>query len=243
MEALARGSLDVARDAWRVYTSPARLDRGRALWTAGVLAVTGVLFAFDEEIHGWFDRNEDERWYRPVRRFGDNIEDGGLVSETMPWYAGAAVLGWAFDLEWVANTSFEIIESYVVSAAGKNAALWLVGRRRPARGKGAYAFEAGEGRSFPSGHVIHAVQAATVLSGRIGSRPVSVALYGLAGTIALQRITSDHHWPSDVLLGAVYGYVTAREIMKLRDGRSALAVAPVAVDGGRGAGVAVSWRF
>ena len=54
---------------------------------------------------------------------------------------------------------------------------------------------------------------------------MTILSYGIASTVLLQRITSDHHWPSDVYAGAVFGYFVAHEILELAENRR-LAVAP-----------------
>lgn len=73
-------------------------------------------------------------------------------------------------------------------------------------------FKSGLGNSgFFSGHTVAAVAIATVFARRYGShRWVPFVAYGLAGAIAISRITLSQHFPSDVFLGAALGYSISR---------------------------------
>jgi membrane-associated phospholipid phosphatase len=65
--------------------------------------------------------------------------------------------------------------------------------------------------SFPSGHTIAAFAVATVIARRYKAhRWVPWVAYGLAGTIAFSRVTSQSHFPADVFLGAALGYSISR---------------------------------
>ncbi len=67
------------------------------------------------------------------------------------------------------------------------------------------------GSSFPSGHTIVAVSVATVIARRYRShRWVPWVAYGFAGSIGFSRITLRAHFPSDVVVGTIFGYAIAR---------------------------------
>ena len=70
-----------------------------------------------------------------------------------------------------------------------------------------FEFETKE-NSLPSGHTSTAFTIATVLSERFNNIYASLTLYSLASLTAYQRIYSDVHWLSDVVLGAALGTFT-----------------------------------
>ena len=68
-----------------------------------------------------------------------------------------------------------------------------------------------KGSSFPSGHSAGAFSVATVVAMRYHRhRWVPWAVYGFATAVALSRITTLAHFPSDVFLGGALGYTVTR---------------------------------
>jgi hypothetical protein len=71
------------------------------------------------------------------------------------------------------------------------------------------------GKSFPSGHSIAAWSAAAVFANRCPNRLwIKVAAYSSASAIGLARVTGKNHYPSDVVVGAVLGYLIGSHIGK-----------------------------
>jgi undecaprenyl-diphosphatase len=67
--------------------------------------------------------------------------------------------------------------------------------------------------SFPSGHVLHAVSFSIVLCTYYpGLAPV---LWPFAALVALSRVVLGLHYPSDVIVGAVIGWITAASVLVL----------------------------
>ncbi len=126
-----------------------------------------------------------------------------------------------------------------------------MGRSRPYTNEGNYDIDFfrinDDHNSLPSGHTSTAFVIATVLSQRIDNTFASIALYSLAGLTAVQRIYSDRHWFSDVVLGAAVGTVVGLKVVKLNseneDETSSVKmnVYPVFSHGSFGAGVALNF--
>lgn len=66
--------------------------------------------------------------------------------------------------------------------------------------------------SFPSGHAAGAFSLATVLSNKYPR--FRVPFYILATGISVSRVYLGSHYPSDVLAGAVIGYIFSRLVLK-----------------------------
>lgn len=71
----------------------------------------------------------------------------------------------------------------------------------------------GEWGGWPSGHVSSTVTLAAVLEEAYGPL-VGIPLYGLAGLVAVERLDDEEHHFSDVVFGAVLGYVIGKTVAK-----------------------------
>jgi len=96
----------------------------------------------------------------------------------------------------------------------------LVARKRPAERFGdaqtrIVGPRAADGRSFPSGHTSNAFAWATVLADLYPK--ASPAFYGAASAVAFGRVRLGAHYPSDVLVGALVGYMAGRLVVSNRD--------------------------
>ena len=228
---LAAAVETTVRDAAHVYTSPFRMSRGTALRAAGVIAATGILYAYDREIYDWFGRNGDEDWLSPVLDAGEGIEAVGNMGKANPYWIGGLAVGYALGIDKLTEVMAQVLESYAIWGIFKNGANYLAGRRRPFEREGPRAFEVGGGTSFPSGHAGNVCMLATIVSHHANRRPVTVLAWGLAGAVCLQRVSSDGHWPSDVLVSMAVGTAIAREVIELGEGRR-MTIAPAVGSGG-----------
>ena len=100
-----------------------------------------------------------------------------------------------------------VIDSTLVATALKSAA----GRERPYVDNAAGRFWQG-GNSFPSGHATAAWSAAGVLAHEYPGPLTKLFAYGLASAISVSRVTGKEHFPSDVLIGSVLGYLAAQQV-------------------------------
>jgi membrane-associated phospholipid phosphatase len=229
----------LVHDTAHILTSPFRMSGADALKVSGYLAAAGVLLIFDEEIHAAVDRNAGVFPLKPmveVGRFLDPIGYGRMNA----YYLGG--LGVSYAVGWDTGTAMfgEIVTSFVVYGLLKRPVEWLVGRRRPYEGQGAYAFGQTDATSFPSGHAINAFQLATIVSHHVDRRWFTWAAYFSATCVGLQRIEADAHWPSDIFLSTAFAVATAKGVIALHEDRR-LAVVPRF--GPDGPGCAVAWRF
>ena len=104
-----------------------------------------------------------------------------------------------------------------------------VGRTRPDGGP----------HSFPSGHTSAAFATATVLEHDFGWK-VGVPAYLLAGYVGASRVAGNHHYGSDVVVGAAVGMISARAVTRSRSSLHNISVTPVL--GRSSAGMVLTWN-
>ena len=228
---LGRGLKGWGSDAWYVVSSPARLRKDGALWLGATLVASGVLYAYDQDLLDATRRNREEPGYRQIAEVGEFFEPVGFMGNTNVYYIGALGFGYAFRIKPLERIPAQILESHMIAGGLRNAAKILIGRRRPNEGRGPRAFEWNGGTSFPSGHASVVFEVATILSHHADRLPVTVAAYTIAGAVALQRVESGNHWPSDVLISAISGTLIARTVVRRNEERQVAVVPLVRPDG------------
>jgi len=230
-------------DIGYVVTSPFRLNRNGVLKTVAVLGVTGMIYVMDDEILARLQRG-DSPVYEGIADVGDALEPAGFMPNSLMAWGSAALVGKIAGWNGLETASLQIIESHLIGGGIRNASKWLIGRRRPNEEKSSQFFEFNGGTSFPSGHAAVMFEAATVLSMRTKSLPVSIVCYTAATSVAIQRIESKGHWPSDVFLTAVVSTVVARAVVRRWESREAKRQEGASIGfEPRGAGAALTVRF
>ena len=225
-----------------IYSSPSRIDKGYALWLGGFFALGGVIFAYDQEIYDAIHRNKNHKLYKPFMNLGEACEDLGYMGFTNKYFFAALFTGYLIENETMMNISGDILESFGVAALGKNSTMWTVGRYGPALDMGPRHFRLFDGRSMPSGHSSAIMQFSTIMANHIDYLPFKIAAYTCATSVLFQRVTSDHHWPSDVYVGATFGRLIAQTISRRANSRR-LKVTPTQFYGSDGNGFQVTYGF
>lgn len=209
----------------------------------GFVAVGGLLYAYDGDLHDALKRNEFVEPYKWVRDTGEFFEPVALQGNINKYLIGGMVVGYATGLEPVTLITSDILRSFLLTAIPKETANELVGRRGPLRNEGPRSFERGDGRSFPSGHSLAVSTLARVITYRIPYWPVQAVAYTMMGTVLLQRVTSDHHWPSDAYTGGLYGWFATDHLLRRRDaGRLEIVPTYPSSDVGPGVGMRLTWH-
>ena len=220
---LGSAGVAFASDFWYVASCPLRINRTGLIWTTGVVAASAVVYQYDREILDAVVRNRDAPVLGQVLRVGTNLEPMGMMGRTNPYYAGALGIGYTFQIHPLVQIPAELIESHYIAGGLRNMVKFVVGRRHPFEDPSPRVFDPMKmngGTSFPSGHTSVVYEVATITSMHAHSTPVTVVAYGLATTVAIQRIGSRSHWPSDVLIPAVTGSWIARTVVRRHEERS-----------------------
>ncbi|MEZ5358929.1 MAG: phosphatase PAP2 family protein [Candidatus Zixiibacteriota bacterium] len=229
-------------DAARVYTAPIRLNKKSALILGGILAVGGVIYIYDQEIHDAFQRSKDDPLYKPIRKLGENFERFGYMGDSNKFLVGGLAFSYIIRWDMGVRICSDVLESHFIAGITKNIANKTFGRYRPFEGEGPRYFKFDGGTSLPSGHALNIIQTASIFSYHIDFWPFTVGAYTIAGAMCLERITSNAHWPSDVYFAAVYGYFVSKEILRLNENRR-LRVTPTASNDRQSLGLLLSLSF
>lgn len=188
-------------------TAPVRWqgDDWLKLGAAGV--ATLALITIDQPVNDFFRKNQD-----PV------LNDISAALEPLGTYyalaaaGGLAVHGWLAQNHRSRSTGLLAAESFVLSTLLVRIPKIAAGRSRPNAWWNPDPYEwrgPFTGKSFPSGHTTSAFAVASVIAYQYrDTKWIPVTAYSLAGLAGLSRIYQNHHWTSDVFVGAIFGTAT-----------------------------------
>jgi len=193
------------KDQAEIYSTPFHYSNLK--WDALFLAGTGVLIATDRQASRVLPGNHlDVSW---------NISTVGLYGTS----AAAGIL-W---LSGMATRNDHARETGVLSAEALANTVTvyvglqlITGRERPIEGTGNGRFWHNNAlsSSFPSGHALFTWSMATVIAHEYPRPWVKWLAYGTATAVSVSRFTGGEHFPSDVVVGSVIGYLIGRHIFK-----------------------------
>jgi len=187
--------------------SSAPLHRSSLKWDALFLAGTGVLIATDRQASRALPTNHVD--------LSRNISNVGLYGTS----AAAGVLwlsGLATHNEHTRETGALSAEAFA-NAVPFYAGLQLItGRERPIEGSGNGRFWRNNAlnSSFPSAHALFTWSMASVIAHEYPRPWVKWLAYGTATAVSVTRFTGREHFPSDVVVGSVVGYLIGRHIFQ-----------------------------
>jgi len=191
---------DVWTDQKAIWVAPLKMNRKRFFNTALPLAAaTAGLIATDSRTATWLPNSPDQvKWAKRYARFGAGYTLGFI---TGGWLIGGKIIGKP-EISRVGRNSAEAL----VSAVLTNYALKAITlRERPDQGEGDGRFWHG-GQSFPSGHAMNSWAVAMAVA-RTPNHPkwLEITSYVMATTISVSRWVAHKHFPSDILVGSVFG--------------------------------------
>ncbi len=186
-----------------VYTQPLRWQKADWLKFGGVVASTGILYAYDEEFTRYFSRHRNKvpnmllelGWYygSPQNFFliASGVYGYGILSKNKPWR----------------DTGLLIISSAVATGLIQTLTKTMVGRARPNADEGPYSYELFSNEpdyhSFPSGHTILSITASHAIAKQFDNIWVKSGIYTLGMIAPVSRLWENAHWVSDVFLAGV----------------------------------------
>lgn len=185
------------------FAQPTRWDKKDFAYLGGTLVGAGVLYLSDEEISGFFRRQDKD--IPPVVsefgfRFGKPLVNYGLTGSVY-------LVGLLSNNEKIRYTGVLLITSASVSGLLQQVIKTAAGRARPITGLGHDYFDPFNGTpafsSFPSGHTALSVTTCYALSKQFSSPWIKGGFYALGMVSPLSRIWEGAHWASDVFLSTV----------------------------------------
>jgi membrane-associated phospholipid phosphatase len=195
------------KDQSGIYSAP--FHRSALKWDAPFLASTGALIATD--------RHASRALSQDHINVSQTISDVGLYGTSAA--AGAfLVAGLATHNEHARETGFLSAEALANTMPIYGALQFMAGRERPNEGTGNGRFRQNNalGSSFPSAHALFAWSMASVIAHEYPRPWVKWLTYGTALAVSVTRFSGREHFPSDVLVGSVIGYLVGRHIFNVR---------------------------
>ena len=190
-------------DQKAIYTAP--FHRKNLKWDLLFLAGTGGLIALDKHASGGLSREHTN--------VSQIISDIGLYSTV-----GAVGLLGISSLktkdEKARETALLGAESFANTFVVYTFTQLATGRERPLEGNGNGDFWKNNalGSSFPSAHSTFTWSLASVVAHEYPQSWVQCLSYGTATAVSVTRFTGLKHFPSDVAVGAVFGYLIGQHI-------------------------------
>jgi Capsule assembly protein Wzi/PAP2 superfamily len=194
----------MAGDQKAIWTSPFHLRLRDADWLVPLGGLAAALLVTDTDVSRHL--SNDPSRISNSRTFS-NMGAASLIGGA----GGLYLLGKLRHSEHMRETGLlsgeAVLGSYLAATAIKSAA----GRERPYIGNAEGRFRQG-GNSFPSEHATAAWAAAGVLAHEYPGPLTKLFAYGLASAISASRVTGKEHFPSDVLVGSILGYLIAQHV-------------------------------
>lgn len=231
-------------DFKNIVTSPARWETSDWI-TATLVAGIGVgLYDNDTKIQKWVSDHKTSA----TNKIGDDITLVGHGVLTIPVVGGLYLYGQVAGDGKATETALLSVESFILTGVFVQVLKRTCGRHRPYTGDPYNTWDgpslSSSKDSFPSGHASSAFAVATVIAEEYDNYIVPPLAYTVATITALNRVSHNAHWSSDIFIGSAIGYFTGKAIVASHAGgkQSRVSVAPMIDDAG-GLGMVVTYKF
>lgn len=200
--------VDFLQDQKDIYTDPAHIRLADATWLVPLGGLAAGLFATDRQYSTSLTQNSS------TLRHYKTFSNAGLAS-LVGAGAGLYVFSYpAHNVHW-RETGFLAGEAALNSLITVEALKYATGRERPYQGNGEGHFLSG-GTSFPSEHSAAAWSIAGVIAHEYPGPLPKILAYGMASAVSISRVRAREHFPSDVFIGGVLGYLVSESVYRRR---------------------------
>ncbi|WP_018614403.1 phosphatase PAP2 family protein [Segetibacter koreensis] len=225
-------SVLLADDIKQAVTKPLHTKGKDWLKVGGFAVVTGAVSLANKPVNDYaVTLHKNNPGLSSVSKYVTNF--GGAYE--LYAIAGFYAYGLIFKSQKEKTTTALATQAYITAVGISFVAKYLAGEQRPyytdplTNKRGPifhgpfYAFKKGpDGKrlgtenfsSFPSGHTTAAFAAATVYAMEYRDKPlIPILSYSAATLVGLSRITENKHWPVDILVGGMLGYLSGRQVV------------------------------
>jgi membrane-associated phospholipid phosphatase len=202
--------LEILKDQIPIWTSPVRIRTHDLRWLLPLGAATGVALATDTDVMRDVSR---ERSFNKDNVNAANVLLGGEIAIPVGLYGFGLLNGNAHGRETGILSAEALADSVVLEQVGKI----IFRRERPLYNDAAgdfFAPHVGANGSFPSSHSMLAWTLAGVVTAEYPSKWVQVGMCTIASGVSLTRVLGQEHFPSDVLIGAVTGWMIGHYVFE-----------------------------
>ncbi len=197
-------------DQKAIWTSPLHLKPADGLWLLPLAAVTGTMIGSDQHtMNDLIHINlNDQHHFTTV----SNASVGTLGA--LP--AGMYLWSLTHYAPQAKETGLLSGEALIDSLAVSEAIQLVTLRDRPNvnNAKGSFFSSSPLDGSFPSNHAVAAWAMASVVGDEYKGWLTRTAVYGLATTVSVSRVLAEQHFPSDVLVGSVAGWLIGHYVYR-----------------------------
>ena len=201
---MSQHAVEFLQDQEQIWTSPARIRIEDATWLVPLGGIAAGLFATDRQYSASLPHNPATlSHYRTFSNVG--------LASLLGTGAGLYLMSYPAHNEHWRETGFLAGEAALNSLVVNEAVKYSFRRERPFEGNGSGKFWNG-GTSFPSEHAAVAWSIANVIAHEYPGTVPKLFAYGMASAVSFSRVHSGQHFPSDVFVGGVLGYLIAQNV-------------------------------
>ncbi len=198
----------LAEDQARLWSSPARAKLNDAEWLVPFAGITTGLIMTDRTTAHEMSRGGHVSLSDNVANLGLGAYGGVLV--------GMYYFGHRHDDLRKQETALLAGEAALNALAINTVIKYAFERNRPLEGDGKGHFFRPISASFYSGHSTIAWSFASVIASEYPGWLSKTLAYGAATGISLSRVSGQKHWPSDVFVGAITGFLIGKNVYHVR---------------------------
>ncbi len=199
---------DIIKDQVAIFSKPITIKKRDLKFIVPFTTVTAISLAVDEKVN------------KNLSMSSSFVKNSKKISELGSGYAMFGTAGAFYIIGRLSGntrskeTGILGLEALADSSIVVNVVKVVARRQRPTTNFGEGEFFRG-GSSFPSGHAILAWSMASVVANKYSDKPiVKFGAYGLATLVSVTRVTGQKHFPTDVLVSSVIGYLIGHYVVK-----------------------------
>ena len=195
---------NIAKDQENIWTSPAHLRLSDTEWLVPLAGITAGLIETDADFSKHLSSSTS------LKNRSNTLSNAG-IGALVGAGAGLYFLGRITHEDHKRETGLLAGEAAIDTLAVTYAAKYSFQRDRPFQDAGRGQFWQG-GDSFPSEHSAAAWSIAGVFAHEYPGPLTSLLSYGLASVVSSSRVSAKQHFPSDVFIGSMVGWLVAQEV-------------------------------